>query len=630
MIFNNDDVIVPERLLQALTSNQLVIFVGAGTSARAFKEQDENTFYPTFRQLAHKIGERLGRQISEQEIKFIKDGYIDQVLGVWEDQNTFVRQRTVELLEKNENGQRIELHRKILRLFAGKLTPRIVTTNFDRLLVRALEAEGLENNERWKIYKAPALPPANRFSGICCLHGTVDDPAEMVLTDKDIGRAYMDEGWALRFAHAMFQQFDVLFVGYSLDDPPLRYLSLALEGGIANARGRWALLNEPDDTAKKDAIERHWNRRHVEPIWFRATDEDYRSVERTLGDWATDSARSFLDKRAQLAEMSSDKPSNLRPHELSRAQYFLRDPACLRDFAKASLDSEWFGKLHEWQFLDFLLTNTGASTEADGILLERITGWIIENHIVMLGDLAKYRATLSVDFIDHFFRSVEDGRAAALNSFELVEILEFFRPKLEQATHLRFALINLKSLLERLLDEGQRDYAIWLYTQLLRTSNDVRVFPSFHREYLKLSGKDVTNIPESDLRFEFRFIDQLSDHESRVLFDSLLRPRISQIGSKLISALTHVLLQVRTFERPGVQHPSNDWRSAIEPHPQDRHRNDPIDSVLNLLRDSWEALLAVDPDSAKLAYNSWESIDDGLIERLRIHAMRRLLETCLE
>jgi hypothetical protein len=37
----------------------------------------------------------------------------------------------------------------------------------------------------------------------------------------------MDEGWALRF---IFQRFDVLFVGYRLEDPPLRYLSLALEG----------------------------------------------------------------------------------------------------------------------------------------------------------------------------------------------------------------------------------------------------------------------------------------------------------------------------------------------------------------------------------------------------------------
>ena len=62
----------------------------------------------------------------------------------------------------------------------------------------------------------------------------------MVLTDKDIGRAYMDEEWALRFAHSIFQQFDVLFVGYSLEDPPLRCLSLALEGGAE--QGRWALI----------------------------------------------------------------------------------------------------------------------------------------------------------------------------------------------------------------------------------------------------------------------------------------------------------------------------------------------------------------------------------------------------
>jgi hypothetical protein len=105
----------------------------------------------------------------------------------------------------------------------------LINSRFDpkRSALRAVDAEGLKTEGKWNIDIAPLLPPIRRFHGICYLHGCVDEPQDMVLTEKDIGRAYMDEGWALRF---IFQRFDVLFVGYRLEDPPLRYLSLALEG----------------------------------------------------------------------------------------------------------------------------------------------------------------------------------------------------------------------------------------------------------------------------------------------------------------------------------------------------------------------------------------------------------------
>ena len=182
----------------------------------------------------------------------------------------------------------------------------------------------------------------------------------MVLTDKDIGRAYMDEGWSLRFAHSIFQLFDVLFVGYRLEDPPLRYLSLALEGSAG--QGRWALIPDQNPKGlKQEEVERDWQRRHVRPIWFSASNNDYRALERTIHAWGADQSRSFLDRRNVLAVLSNANPDHLAPHDLNRAKFFLQEPASLRDFARLPVSFGWFDKLLSWGCFDHLIKGTADS-----------------------------------------------------------------------------------------------------------------------------------------------------------------------------------------------------------------------------------------------------------------------------
>ena len=136
------------------------------------------------------IKERTGEPITDNELATIEDGFTDRLLGEWDERTGDVKQHAAAILQSNESRQRLKLHRAILRLLANTTTPRLVTTNFDRLLLRALRTEKLSVDARWRISVAPALPPTRRFSGICYLHGIVDEPQDMVLTDKDIGRAY--------------------------------------------------------------------------------------------------------------------------------------------------------------------------------------------------------------------------------------------------------------------------------------------------------------------------------------------------------------------------------------------------------------------------------------------------------
>src|SRR5206468_6314930 len=143
MIFTDDGVNLPERLLESLINDRLVVFVGAGVSMRAYREQPLDTCYPGFKELARLIADRLSRTINETEQEYLKNGDIDRLLGEWDDQRCNVRNHAAVILRTNEEGQRLELHRAIIRLFASNPNARIVTTNFDRLLIRAADAEGL-------------------------------------------------------------------------------------------------------------------------------------------------------------------------------------------------------------------------------------------------------------------------------------------------------------------------------------------------------------------------------------------------------------------------------------------------------------------------------------------------------
>jgi hypothetical protein len=50
----------------------------------------------------------------------------------------------------------------------------------------------------------------------------------LVLSSGDFGLAYLTERWASRFVAELFRTYITCFVGYSIDDPVLRYMVDAL------------------------------------------------------------------------------------------------------------------------------------------------------------------------------------------------------------------------------------------------------------------------------------------------------------------------------------------------------------------------------------------------------------------
>jgi hypothetical protein len=627
MRFNIDNVDIDEKLIDRLEEGEVVVFVGAGVSAQAYPNQKEKTYYPTFKGLVYEIGKRIGKKLSEEEETLLGQGFSDRILGIWDRDEGNIHSIAAEILRENEQGQRIVLHQAIIRLFPEGADPRIVTTNFDNLLAHARNVEGFESDPRWQIYEAPSLPPANRdrFKGMCFLHGRVSHPNEMILTDKDIGRAYMDEGWALRFAHDLFRNFNVLFLGYSLEDPPLRYLSLALEGG--NEKKHWALVPDQPNKKKKDDVERDWKRRGVKPIWFTAKRNDFRALERAIRDWAEDNRRGYIDKKNLLTGWASSNPVKLPPPEVDRARHFLKIPELLRDFSENDLDENWFDKLVEWGHFDFILKSSGKPDRKGAILSDKLINWLNRNPERWMVKLVPYRRSINVYLFEIFCRCFEkNNEGDKIDATHLRKLLEFFRPVIERDPSKSFSLW-IGKLLNKLIGEGLSDDAAWFFSVVTHTEPIVTSTPNFYYELAKQSGEDVAEMPPVKIEFDVGSKD-LRYYHLREYIKNIFLPNIEKIGYPLLIGLSNQFLDLRNaLKRAGEGGYTYVQRRAIEDHKLDKHRDDVEDFFINSLRDLWEALLAKEPDQALRIYRFWREIDDVFIKRMCLHAARRILES---
>ena len=167
----------PRRLTEALESDELVVFAGAGVSVGTPAN------LPNFESLATAIAAGTGEAQQESEP-------VDRLLGRLTSRGTNVHERAAHEL-RGGTSEPTALHGDLLRLYRTTQSVRVVTTNFDALFEQAA-AHVFDRAP--SVFTAPVLPLGNSFSGIVHVHGDLVDHRGMVLTDADFGRAYLTEG----------------------------------------------------------------------------------------------------------------------------------------------------------------------------------------------------------------------------------------------------------------------------------------------------------------------------------------------------------------------------------------------------------------------------------------------------
>jgi SIR2-like domain len=334
---------IPEELLQASDRGDVIFLCGAGVSRPAG--------LPGFLELARLVIEKLGapadaasRQLLERILGDSQAAVsLDQVFQnlKYEYGADEIDEVVSGLLDAGA-GANVEHHALLLKLSrsaAGR--PQIVTTNFDLLFERAdpsLTATAIV---------APNLPDlanGQPMEGIVYLHGrrkNNDDSrkaAPLIVGSADFGRAYLAQGWATKFMTDLLRHYTIVLVGYSANDPPVRYL---LEGIHALGDGRPSRLYA-FDRGSPEAVQARWRDRGVRVLAYPDTDTEHASLWGTLREWS-DRAEDVDRWRRSTAKLASQRPSALRPYQRGQVASLVRTDGGAKVFRESAAipPAEW-------------------------------------------------------------------------------------------------------------------------------------------------------------------------------------------------------------------------------------------------------------------------------------------------
>ena len=328
---------VPEKLLQAHEEGNVVFFCGAGISFPAK--------LPGFGSLVWSLYEKMGVTPTGVQEHALKSSQFDTAVSLLEGYNPTkewrhdVRKAMAELLEPDYSSSKAtSTHEALLQLATtNENKVRLITTNFDRLFQKVKD----EGKSDFSSYKAPLLPvPKNRWNGLVYLHGLLPeeingfDLDHLVISSGDFGLAYLTERWAARFVSELFRSYTVCFVGYSLNDPVLRYMMDALAADRLLGESppeMYAFGNYKDSKNSQDGYEtekQQWLAKNVTPILYKNFRNHY-YLHETLSKWS-DTYRDGLSGKEQIVVTTAfSNPSNSDLHDdiAKRLAWALSDPS---------------------------------------------------------------------------------------------------------------------------------------------------------------------------------------------------------------------------------------------------------------------------------------------------------------
>jgi len=323
---------IPDALLQAHEDGRVVFFCGAGISYPAG--------LPGFGGLVRGVMQLAGEPPDATEDALLRQEQFDRALGLYEHRlqggRSAVRRWLPDVLKPDLTQPRaLTTHVALLALARSRRGGiKLVTTNFDRLF------EGAADRHRLPSFTVYPDPPARaRWEGIVHLHGRMpeapshDDLDRLVLSDGDFGQAYLTHGWAARFVAGLFRDHVLCFVGYSISDPVLRYMTAAQ--ALDGEAQMYAFA--PVDASDAESAERAWRTKHVTPIAY-STAHSHRALHRTLQVWASIYRHGVRGKERIVARYAHRPPNGAKPGDdfVGRMLWALSDSSGLpaRRFAE--------------------------------------------------------------------------------------------------------------------------------------------------------------------------------------------------------------------------------------------------------------------------------------------------------
>lgn len=565
-MFITDGVDLPEEIIEAHAKGQLVFFVGAGAS------MDDPSGLPSFAKLASDLA--LAARVPYDEKMAI-----DLFLGSMP--SDFDVHAHAHRLTSPKGSAPNPTHKALARVASSIAPARLVTTNFDDHLSAAMLTELMPAADRWI---GPALPMGDSFVGIVHLHGSVSrSPAELVLTDRDFGRAYLYDAWATRFLQKMFDSFTVLFIGYSVDDPIMRYLSL----GLPSKTKRYVMTHKPDEDK--------WIHLGIRPISYPGTDSHHGALLGALQAWDLRARMGQLDHRARMREIVEGGAS-LTPVDRDYVVRRLRTVEGATDFAQVATTVPWL----KWaeDLPDFVaLFRRGVRGETASILANWFGRFVSdpELHGAALQTVQRLGQEFDPVLVDAASWSAEHlSRADEAAGRKWKTLLATSIPGYSAPADLGFLLPYGQT-------KGTESLAV------IRAA--LRPFLVLKRRWLMQD--DDAFPPDAGVTWHTNE-HTLNAHLQRAINDAEAGDQT--LASLLEDALASAYDLLSSYHGEQTFDSLGFGRSAIEPHLQDRHP-DPEDALIDALRDFGVKSLSVVSGLAE----RWWLQERSLFRRLALH-----------
>lgn len=663
---------IPERLLQAHEDGRVVFFCGAGISYPAR--------LPGFAGLVDKLYTDLAATPNAVQQAAIKAGLFDTAIGLLEADivggRETVRRALAGILTPDLSAPNATAtHEALLTL--GKCRKgqiRLITTNFDRLFEEVIAAKPLPIER----FKAPLLPvPKNRWDGLVYLHGLLSatpiasELDRLVVSSGDFGLAYLTERWASRFVSELFRNYTVCFVGYSINDPVLRYMMDAL------AADRLLGESPPEMFAfgsfsegKEEERANEWRAKNVTPILYREHN-GHAYLHETLRAWAETYRDGVRGKERIVVEYAMARPlaSTRQDDFVGRLLWALSDPGGLPARRFAELDPvpslEWLEPLSEERYrhadlgrfgvpprttvdheLTFSLTrrpspyplapwmcvvDAGARGSRWDEVMRQLARWLIR-HLDdpgLLLWLVKRGGQLHDDLVRRIERRLDE--LATLNTAELARIREGAPnaiPGPLMRTLWRLLLTGrVKSRLRdvdlyRWRDRFKRDGLTATLRLELRETLTPRV--SLREPFRRPDDKRKSTEPARIKDLVEWEIVLSTDHVHSSLRDLPKDERWNAALPELLSDFSALLRDALDLMRElgGAEDRcdrSYMYQPSISEHPQNRDFRD-WTALIDLTRDAWLATAAQSPAQAALVAEFWWHAPYPLFRRLAFFA----------
>lgn len=364
MQFINNGPDIPNELLNEHENGNVVFFCGAGISYPAG--------LPSFKGLVDNIYEKIGDMRSLSEKNAYDNSQLDIALNLLQKRIVAGRKSIFNAIYESLQPSfslpgSIDTHVALLKLSITKENKtHLITSNFDRVFEKAKE----KINKTVENHIAPYLPtPDQKWDSLVYLHGILpygynenswrnkyqdydEKNDNLIFTSGDFGQAYLIKRWASDFVNKVLETYTICFVGYSLNDPILRYMMDALTANEDYNRKAY-IFSDYQNNEEKENKQQEWKDRGIIPIFYEVNNHNHEKLHNTLIEWGNLCGEKGTIDRSKII----DRYIKLNPKESTDSNDFIGRILWALSGQTASIVDYYFLNKHapSFQWLNVLI-----------------------------------------------------------------------------------------------------------------------------------------------------------------------------------------------------------------------------------------------------------------------------------